>query len=73
MAGKSSKADRCGRPAKWYGGQHAKLLPADSRLVTNQHSYVMRIRHADFEDMLRQRFNFTKPLQRGHAFYSANS
>jgi hypothetical protein len=60
-------------PAKWYGGQHAELLPADSRLVTNQHSYVMRIRRADFEDMLRQGFNFTEHLQQGQAFYRANS
>lgn len=58
-------------PAKWYGGPYAKLLPDDSRLVTNQHSYVMRIGRVDFEAMLQRGFNFTGHLQQGRDFYSA--
>nr|WP_315252844.1 hypothetical protein [uncultured Duganella sp.] len=55
--------------AKWYGGQHVALLPPDSRLIANQHSYVMRIARADFEEMLKRRFDFTAHLQQGEAFY----
>jgi hypothetical protein len=57
--------------AKWYGGVHAELLPADSRLVTNQHSYVMRIHRTDFDNMLRRGFDFNQQLQQGQAFYGA--
>jgi len=57
--------------AKWYGGTKAALLPPDSRLVANQHSFVMRIRTADFEEMLRQRFDFDEHLRAGEAFYEA--
>ncbi|NYE63400.1 hypothetical protein FHW58_004630 [Duganella sp. 1224] len=58
-------------PAKWYGGPYAGLLPADSRLVVNQHSYVMRIKRADVDDMLQRGFDFTPHLQQGQAFYGA--
>jgi hypothetical protein len=57
-------------PAKWYGGAQAALLPSDSRLVANQHSYVMRIARADFEQMLQQRFAFDAHLRQGEAFYA---
>lgn len=56
-------------PAKWYGGPYADLLPDDSRLRTNQHSYVMRIKRADFDGMLQRGFNFHTHLQQGQAFY----
>jgi hypothetical protein len=59
-------------PAKWYGGAQAVLLPPDSRLVANQHSYVMRIARADFDEMLRQGFDFDAHLRAGEAFYSAH-
>jgi hypothetical protein len=55
--------------AKWYGGQHVALLPPDSRLIANQHSYVMRIARTDFDEMLKRRFDFTPHLQQGEAFY----
>lgn len=55
--------------AKWYGGVQPELLPADSRLVANGHSYVMRIRRADFNDMLERQFDFAAHLQQGLAFY----
>jgi hypothetical protein len=58
--------------AKWYGGQHVALPPPDSRLIANQHSYVMRIARADFEEMLQRRFDFTVHLQQGQAFYGAH-
>ncbi len=56
-------------PAKWYGGAQAALLPPDSRLVAKQHSYVMRIARADFDEMLRQQFNFDEHLRAGEVFY----
>jgi hypothetical protein len=56
-------------PAKWYGGEHIELLPPDSRLIANQHSYVMRIQHGDFKEMVKLGFNFTEHLQQGEAFY----
>lgn len=59
-------------PAKWYGGKGAGLLPADSRLVANQHSYVMRIARTDFDAMLANNFNFTEHLREGEAFYRAH-
>lgn len=57
-------------PAKWYGGLRVELLPPDSRLIANQHSYAMRIARADFEEMRRRRFDFAEHLQQGVAFYS---
>jgi hypothetical protein len=57
-------------PAKWYGGRNVALLPADSRLIANQHSYVMRIARADFEEMLNRQFDFAGHLRQGEAFYS---
>jgi hypothetical protein len=57
-------------PAKWYGGRHVALLPADSRLIANQHSYVMRIARADFDEMLGRQFDFAEHLRQGEAFYS---
>jgi hypothetical protein len=56
-------------PAKWYGGRQVALLPADSRLIANQHSYVMRISRVDFEEMLSRRFDFAEHLRQGEAFY----
>jgi hypothetical protein len=70
QGGKGYPADHAD-PAKWYGGAQAALLPADSRLVANQHSYVMRIARADFEQMLQQRFAFDAHLRQGEAFYAA--
>lgn len=56
-------------PAKWYGAPAAMLLSSDSRLVVGQHSYVMRIRRADFEEMTSKNFDFTRHLDEGRAFY----
>jgi hypothetical protein len=55
--------------AKWYGGPQAGLLPADSRLVANRHSYVMRIRRDDMQEMQRQGFDFAEHMAQGAAFY----
>lgn len=58
--------------AKWYGGEHVELLPPDSRLISNQHSYVMRINRADFKDMLNRGFDFNQHLQQGEVFYGTH-
>ena len=56
--------------AKWYGGRASALLPPDSRLLANQHSYVMRIARADFDEMLNRSFDFAEHMRQGVAFYS---
>lgn len=56
--------------AKWYGGLRPELLPADSRLVVTEHSYVMRIARPDLEEMLGKKFDFSKHLIQGTAFYT---
>jgi hypothetical protein len=65
---KSGHADA----AKWYGGEYAELLPSDSRLVTNQHSYVMQIARTDFNEMLKLGFDFSEHLQEGKLFYMSH-
>lgn len=57
-------------PAKWYGGASAAMLPADSRLVATAHSYVMRIRRGDLDEMLKRGFAFDAHLRQGAAFYA---
>lgn len=57
-------------PGKWHGGVLAALPPAASRLVANQHSYVMRIARRDLEQMLSQGFDFGRHLQQGAGFYA---
>jgi len=57
-------------PGKWYGGVLSALPPQDSRLVTSQHSYVMRIARRDLEQMLSLGFPFGRHLQQGAAFYA---
>jgi signal-transduction protein with cAMP-binding, CBS, and nucleotidyltransferase domain len=56
--------------AKWYGGVRPELLPADSRLVVTEHSYVMRIARPDFDEMLSKKFDFSRHLIQGTAFYT---
>ena len=57
-------------PGKWYGGVPSAMPPADSRLVANQHSYVMRIARRDLEQMLSMGFSFGRHLQQGAGFYA---
>jgi hypothetical protein len=57
-------------PGKWYGGVPSAMPPADSRLVANQHSYVMRIARRDLEQMLADGFDFGSHLQQGAGFYA---
>lgn len=55
--------------AKWYGGAQAEFLPSNSRLIANKHSYIMRIRSADFDKMQQMNFDFTEHLRQGMNFY----
>ena len=57
-------------PGKWYGGVPSAMPPAGSRLVANQHSYVMRIARRDLEQMLDRGFDFGRHLQQGAGFYA---
>lgn len=57
-------------PGKWYGGVPSAMPPAESRLVANQRSYVMRIARRDLEQMLSRGFDFGRHLQQGAGFYA---
>ena len=57
-------------PAKWYGGAGLHALGRGSKLVAAASSYVMHIRQADLEEMLRRGFAFDRHLQDGLAFYT---
>lgn len=59
-------------PAKWYGSEAAALLPPDSKLIVNQHSYVMQIRRSDFEEMISRKFDFHRHLKDGVAYYKTH-
>jgi hypothetical protein len=54
-------------PGKWYGCAATHL---NSRLVTTQRSYVMRIKSADLEDMLARGFPFERHLSAGRIWYA---
>lgn len=55
---------------KWYGGAAVQGAVLPSRLVVNQHSYVMRISAGDFARMREQGFDFDAHLRQGLAFYA---
>jgi hypothetical protein len=59
-------ADNAG-PGKWYG---CAATHSNSRLVTTQRSYVMRIKSADMEDMLARGFPFERHLSAGRTWYA---
>ncbi len=56
-------------PAKWYGGAGMHALGRKSRLAATASSYVMHVRQADLDEMLRRGFAFDRHLQGGLAFY----
>ncbi|RDK07221.1 hypothetical protein [Cupriavidus lacunae] len=51
---------------KWFS---ARQVTGGCRLVTTEHSYVMLITRADFDDMLAQGFAFDKHLAEGYRYY----
>jgi hypothetical protein len=69
QAGRTSPSGHAS-PGKWYGGVPSAMPPAESRLVANQHSYVMRIARRDLEQMLVDGFDFGRHLQQGAGFYA---
>ncbi|WP_205807795.1 hypothetical protein [Burkholderia sp. Ac-20365] len=54
-------------PGKWFSGA---VTTGDCRLVTTEHSYVMKITRTDMDDMLARGFAFTNHLEQGEAYYS---
>jgi hypothetical protein len=68
QGGTALKSGHAG-PAKWYGARAVSLLPSDSKLVANQHCYVMRIRRSEFDEMVARKFDFAQHLEEGEAFY----
>ncbi|WP_208948914.1 hypothetical protein [Paraburkholderia unamae] len=53
-------------PGKWFSGGATR---GACRLVTTEHSYVMKIRHADMEEMLARGFSFKDHLEEGRTYY----
>jgi hypothetical protein len=51
---------------KWFSAAEAS---GDCRLVTTEHSYVMKITRADMNDMLSRGFGFESPMREGQAYY----
>jgi hypothetical protein len=51
---------------KWFSAAEAS---GNCRLVTTEHSYVMKITRADMNDMLSRGFAFASHLQQGRACY----
>ncbi|MFM0335964.1 cyclic nucleotide-binding domain-containing protein [Paraburkholderia fungorum] len=51
---------------KWFSSD---VTDRPCRLVTNEHSYVMKIERADFDAMLAQGFAFGPHLDAGHRYY----
>ena len=52
---------------KWFSASEA---PGSCRLVTTEHSYVMKITRADMNDMLSRGFAFESHMREGRAYYS---
>lgn len=65
-AGRRYPADHSGA-GKWF----STTLAGDvCRLVTTEHSYVMKIERADFDAMLAQGFDFGAHLDAGRRYYA---
>jgi hypothetical protein len=58
-----------GDPGNWYGGPAVHAASAASRLVASEPSYVMEMRMADFDDMVKRGFDFNQDLRMGVQFY----
>jgi hypothetical protein len=57
-------------PGNWYGADTVHTAAVASRLMASADSYVMEIRLEDFNEMIRQGFDFDRHLRRGVQFYS---
>ena len=55
-----------GDPGKWFS---ASAVRGGCRLVTTEHSYVMRIERKDMDAMLARGFAFVSHLRMGQAYY----
>lgn len=55
-------------PGKWFSARDAH---GSCRLVTTEHSYVMKITRADMNDMLARGFAFNAHLEQGREYYRA--
>jgi hypothetical protein len=53
---------------KWFSAAETQ---GNCRLVTTEHSYVMKITRADMNDMLTRGFAFNAHLQQGREYYRA--
>jgi hypothetical protein len=53
-------------PGKWFS---ASAVRGDCRLVTTEHSYVMKIERKDMDAMLARGFAFATHLRVGQAYY----
>ena len=51
---------------KWFSASEAS---GNCRLITTEHSYVMKITRADMNDMLSRGFGFVPHLAQGRAYY----
>ena len=58
-----------GDAGKWYGGTAVSGAALVSRLVVNQHSYVMRISAAELARMRAQGSDFDTHLRQGEEYY----
>jgi hypothetical protein len=56
-------------PGKWFSSREAGTAPGACRVVTTEHSYVMRISRADFDAMIGQGFAFQPHIKDGEAYY----
>jgi hypothetical protein len=56
-------------PGKWFSSREAGSDPGACRLVTTEHSYVMRIARVDFAAMIAQGFAFEPHIEAGETYY----
>lgn len=68
-AGGKSHAALHDTAGKWYGGAAIQDAALPSRLVVNQHSYVLCIAAADFARMRGQGYNFGVHMRQGEQYY----
>lgn len=59
-----------GEAGKWYGGDAVQGTALPSRLVVNQHSYVMRVSAAGFARLREQGADVGTHLRQGEDFYA---
>jgi hypothetical protein len=58
-------------PGKWYGGAAMARLKGDTRLVATADSFVMHIRQAELDDMVKRGFPVDRQLRDGLRYYES--